>query len=693
MPAAAAGPTPTERQRRLAFALAAVPLLLLAARFWFVCDDAFISFRYVDHLVAGHGLVWNVGERPVEGYSHPLWIAWLATLHGVGVPPEIAAPWTALACGLLLLWVVTGAIAERVGGGLPLFAGALLIGASPIAAAWSTSGLETMAAALCATLLPLSFYPARVPGERAPRGAVLGALALALAWLRPEGAMVAAGWLALFFLHARTHGAGASSARRAVAVAALVLVLGVLATTVFRLVYFGDWVPNTVRAKGGFAWFRIERGLRYLLGLALTFPGLAVAALLGCWRLRADAEPAASSGVARLGSFGIASALYACGVLAYVVWVGGDFMTMGRFVVPLLPFTALWFASGLAALRMRGRSALAATLAALAIAASVPPAFDVHLTPAAWRLEGHYGRPAGQPTSEYRAWVQQHDGPLVDTALAAALREHTRPGESLIRAAIGTVGYRTELRVLDSFALVTRKPPQDHMVVPEHQAGHDRMLPWPVFLDDRPDYVAAHLGPRGGDVVYGLLQTPFAISPLADLVEVLRFPVERRDAAGRELELRLLAFRRWELATDRLPNLLACVRGLAPDDPASAAELERRADAARTALAADDAALRELLAAGRIGHHGAAPLQFSCAAEGSPRTFGFGVWVTVQSAQNAMHRAPRGKFLYALALAGEPTINGRAPGWQTLPPAPMHGDVVANGIALLVHFLPAGALF
>ena len=39
---------------------------------WWVCDDAFISFRYAKNLIDGYGLVFNVGER-VEGYTNFLW--------------------------------------------------------------------------------------------------------------------------------------------------------------------------------------------------------------------------------------------------------------------------------------------------------------------------------------------------------------------------------------------------------------------------------------------------------------------------------------------------------------------------------------------------------------------------------------------------------------------------------------------
>ena len=51
-------------------------------RAW-VCDDVFISFRYVDHLLRGQGLVFNPGER-VEGYTHFLWVILLAACNRLG---------------------------------------------------------------------------------------------------------------------------------------------------------------------------------------------------------------------------------------------------------------------------------------------------------------------------------------------------------------------------------------------------------------------------------------------------------------------------------------------------------------------------------------------------------------------------------------------------------------------------------
>ena len=42
-----------------------------------VCDDAFVSFRYAKNLVNGYGLVYNVGEY-VEGYTNFLWTLLIA---------------------------------------------------------------------------------------------------------------------------------------------------------------------------------------------------------------------------------------------------------------------------------------------------------------------------------------------------------------------------------------------------------------------------------------------------------------------------------------------------------------------------------------------------------------------------------------------------------------------------------------
>ena len=56
-----------------AAAPAAVVYAALASRSWWLCDDAFISFRYARNLVAGHGLTFNVGDRTVVATGKVVW--------------------------------------------------------------------------------------------------------------------------------------------------------------------------------------------------------------------------------------------------------------------------------------------------------------------------------------------------------------------------------------------------------------------------------------------------------------------------------------------------------------------------------------------------------------------------------------------------------------------------------------------
>ena len=63
-----------------------------------VTEDAFITFRSVNQLLAGHGPVWNLGER-VQVYTHPLWYGLLVLTTGLG----LSSYWAALLLSFLCL--------------------------------------------------------------------------------------------------------------------------------------------------------------------------------------------------------------------------------------------------------------------------------------------------------------------------------------------------------------------------------------------------------------------------------------------------------------------------------------------------------------------------------------------------------------------------------------------------------------
>ncbi len=66
-------------------------------------DDAMISMRYAAHLAHGYGLVWNVGEAPVQGFTNPLWTLLMAVPHTLHVPTPRISLVVMLASALCLL--------------------------------------------------------------------------------------------------------------------------------------------------------------------------------------------------------------------------------------------------------------------------------------------------------------------------------------------------------------------------------------------------------------------------------------------------------------------------------------------------------------------------------------------------------------------------------------------------------------
>jgi hypothetical protein len=96
-----AGVTPTRNplQVGLSDGLVLAGLLLLTALYglWlvrsalFVHEDAAMLLRYAENLAHGHGIVWNVGERPVDGATDFLYMLLLAGLAKAGLSVEFAA--------------------------------------------------------------------------------------------------------------------------------------------------------------------------------------------------------------------------------------------------------------------------------------------------------------------------------------------------------------------------------------------------------------------------------------------------------------------------------------------------------------------------------------------------------------------------------------------------------------------------
>lgn len=391
--------------RQIACLAALVSIFLIHAVYLnAVAEDAFITFRFARHVADGHGFVWNIGEAPVEGYTNFLWLMLGALILRVGLDIVLASQVLGVAASLVTM-VYTYLFARRfldVPGGYALIPCVFLAVSGPFAT-WSASGMETN---LFGTLLLLASYHF-ASWSRFESRAILAIcfLTLFLATLtRPEGFVVFglfAGMAAALFM-ATQRGA----VRRDILVL-MVYVIPFLVYFLWRYSLFGFLLPNTFYAKTGGTVYQYLRGASYSALFVWHFivPLVPVFVAL-VWEKGWGVYP---GGVypGRVGrSFAHHIRLhvgsYVCVLMStvfglYIIYVGGDYMAMYRFFVPVLPFVYLLF--GLATHRLflaivgSGRKRLVATglvAGAVGLTAVQSTPIEQRLFAKPWFMHGTY---------------------------------------------------------------------------------------------------------------------------------------------------------------------------------------------------------------------------------------------------------------------------------------------------------------
>lgn len=450
--------------------------LALANAYWFVCDDAWISFRYAHNWAIGEGIRFNPGTvPPVEGYSNFLWVAIAALGETLGIRPDRLMPWLSMGCGVGVLLTTFHIARERLafGPGVALATVAVLA-AQPSLVIWATSGLATMPM----TWLVLIMVERLVLAD--DRRAWIGgaAAALLLALVRTEGVawFGVVGVLGLLrrLLEPDEEGGGPLDLVKAGAV--VMPAWG--AYFLWRWGYYDSLLANTAYAKVGMSTTKLLRGLDYVLGywVAVLAPALQLLVGPAIWP------------VARWR--GVVLALMAIAFPAYGVVVGGDFMTYGRLMVPGLPFAALLFGAALHLAARRGRAlALAVGLVGLfGAGAGLATLDDQHVVSKEARASFRVRFNTRKFRSEVGQWAYMKNNAVRWSRQGQALGDAFEPGEdSVVLGAIGAAGYFSGLHVFDRYGLVSREVALREGKAGSHQSpGHDKVVSPMFFLDDEP---------------------------------------------------------------------------------------------------------------------------------------------------------------------------------------------------------------
>jgi arabinofuranosyltransferase len=286
--------------------------LVHALCFWtYVSDDAFISFRYAQRLLDGAGLTWTSGA-PVEGYSDLLWVLFAAAGLAVGLDP------VAVVRVLGLLGASAAIVAVSVDDrGVPdlgrTLSGGLLLAVSGGLAVWAVGGLEHsfLAGVVAWALVAI----------RRERWGWAAALLTVAVLTRADGAVL---WVGALL--------GVGLARGTIPGAMLVPGLAVAGQEVFRLGFYGDWLPNSARVKVAPTALRAWRGIGWTARALVANGVLVAAAVVAVGRARADASQRSRA---------VMPAAVAVVWCTYVALVGGDIFAGWRQLVPVFPAFAL----------------------------------------------------------------------------------------------------------------------------------------------------------------------------------------------------------------------------------------------------------------------------------------------------------------------------------------------------------------
>jgi len=434
------------------------PLVLCGAvlvwhslRYDFVTDDAFISFVYSRNFAEHGQLVFNPGMDPVEGYTNFLWTVLLGLLMLVGLQPEVTSLVLGTGFALATLVVVQRTAAHLWEG--PSWWDQIapaLLALSAGYACWSSGGLETQMFTFWVALA-VHFYLKGDQDGRALRR--MGPVLALAAMTRPEGLLVAGviaiHRLAVKLIRHRTLWRLWLGRDELLAVSFFLLLWA--PWFCWRVWYYGYFFPNTYYVKASGAASAAYHAEMHRLGLHYVWTFLRDSGLVYAAPLALAGLFAARPQDRRFLFGTLVAALYGA-YLYYTVGVGGDFMGLHRFVMPLFPLGALAVASGLrvvVGLLPRWREIAGPALVAMLVAAFAMQ--QLRLTERSTR-DHNWASDQGIDTPSYLK-VYAHDRAVIGKHMQPCFEED----DFAIFGGAGAKPYYAEVRGIDVFGLVSEE--------------------------------------------------------------------------------------------------------------------------------------------------------------------------------------------------------------------------------------------
>ena len=310
----------------IAFSLIVLFFFLYSNR-RFYHDDAYITLRYADNFIHGHGIVWNTGEF-VQVYTNFFYLLLISLFGFFGFDLHLASrivPVAAfcLMAGFLSMFPV---YLEKPRPPHPLYLFPLLIvlTSAPLAI-WMLGGLEGMV--LCfLTLTGVLTFIVAVEKEYSLLFSLSSILLSLVTLTRPDAGI----FLFVSFLFVLCSGSKNWFHRMIAFLSPCLLIM--IPYLLWARFYYGDYLPNTFYSKvSGLSSVRILSGFMYLKNYLLLPPYLNLFICLSFVYCLIKRKISAS--ILYVSSLLV---VYTC----FIIFVGGDHMAGFRLLLPTIPLAA-----------------------------------------------------------------------------------------------------------------------------------------------------------------------------------------------------------------------------------------------------------------------------------------------------------------------------------------------------------------
>ena len=282
-------------------------------------DDSAITLRTVLNFINGYGPVFNVGER-VQAYTHPIWFL-LISLFSILLPNIYTATFAlSILISILVFYFLFFKVARKNWSGLFTIA-LLLVSKSYID--FETSGLENPLSHLLLVVIFFKGFSFSNPQKNADCNKNQRSFFFycALLVLNRQDLLLLILPVVIWVLTISENSFKKSIKNFLIGFIPFILWI------IFSIIYYGSFVPNTAYAKlntGIPIYEKLSQGYLYLRDLVIYDPFTFALIVVGIF------SGFKKSSYTRLFSIGI------CIYLAYVVNIGGDFMSGRFFTAPFI---------------------------------------------------------------------------------------------------------------------------------------------------------------------------------------------------------------------------------------------------------------------------------------------------------------------------------------------------------------------